>query len=76
MYNLHTFVVLKNTCFNIPQLSHSTYFFLFLKFSMVFIHHYLIFFCFSGWWLGGGGSMFESEDLLGFCFKSEEMFCI
>ena len=28
MYNLHTFVVLKITCFNIPQLSlsHVTYF--------------------------------------------------
>ena len=58
MYNMHTFVVLKITCFNIPQLSlsHITYF-------PVFEIHYgsnsLFFFFF----FFGEGSMLGSEVL-------------
>ena len=52
MYNLHTFVVLKNTCSNIPQLSHSTYFSLFLKFSIYGPYSLLLIFSFL--WGGGG----------------------
>ena len=59
----------KNTCFNIPQLSHSKYFSLFLKFSIYGPYSLLLIFSFLGW--GGGGRItFGSEDFLGFCFKS------
>lgn len=74
MYNLHTFVVLKITCFNIPQLSlsHVTYFPV-LKFSMVLIHYssYSSFFFGEGEYVGFRGASSVKKC---FAFKLMSLF--
>ena len=75
MYNLHTFVVLKITCFNIPQLSlsHVTFFFVFeIQYGSNSLFFFFFFFFFGeGEYVGFRGASSVKKC---FAFKLMSLF--